>query len=187
VTAKNNEVIGMLLNGEGITVENAYIKNNLFGLVIGQFGSKNEITLDGDITVTNNKFGFYTTTAAQGTVYVTGDFDLNRNDEVGLFVFSPDLTIAVGGRRRSGSITACDNNGYDIDNNVGANFEGRDYTCDTTNGPGVPECKPCFPGCDGSSALETSQAMAQETSMGTFMSGNRPGAALKPMLPSGLP
>jgi hypothetical protein len=182
----------MYLTGTGITVENTYIKNNEYGLVIGSNAPNNEITLDGDITVTNNKYGFDTTSDAQGTVYVTGDFDLKRHDEVGLLFSSPDLTLVVGdsylrkfGKSGSGSLTACDNNAYDIDNYLGADFEGSDYTCDTTDGP-VPECKPCHPGCDESSASETSQAMAHDETMATFMTGNRPGP-LKPMLDSGLP
>ena len=181
-TAKNNQDTGIYLTGTGITVENTYIKNSEYGLAIGE---NNEITLDGDITVTNNKYGARAPSDAQGTVYVTGDFNLNRN-VVGLLPLSDKFTIAVGGsysgksgKSGSGSLTACDNNGYDIDNDVGANFEGSDYTCGTTNGP-VPECKPCHPGCDESSASETSQAMAQDT-MATFMEA-------QPMLPSdGLP
>ena len=159
VTAKNNQYIGMFLIGTGITVNNAIIKNNLNGLAISSNAQNGEITLAGDITVTNNNHGFDTTTSAQGTVYVTGDFNLNRNEEVGLEASSPDLTIAVGGSYSgksgksvgSGSLTACDNGLYDIFNSGGSNFEGTDYTCDTTDGPGTPKCEPCHPGCSESS------------------------------------
>ena len=162
VIAKNNEFEGMYLTGTGITVNNANIKNNLNGLVIGGVAENNEITLAGDITVTNNKYGFDTTARAQGTVYVTGDFNLNRNEEVGLEARSPDLTIAVGGsysgksgKSGSGSLTACDNGQYDIVNDGGtggpSTFEGSDYTCETTDGPGIPKCEPCHPGCSESS------------------------------------
>jgi hypothetical protein len=129
VTAKNNALSGMYLTGTGITVNNANIGNNEYGLAIGSNAENNEITLDGDITVTNNKFGFDTTSSAQGTVYVTGDFNLNRNDEVGLEASSADLTIAVGGsysgksgKSGSGSLRACDNSLYDIGNAGGSTF-----------------------------------------------------------------
>ena len=162
VTVNNNEDDGIYLTGTGITVENANIKNNELGFNIGGVAENNEITLAGDITVTNNKRGFDTTARAQGTVYVTGDFNLNRNEEVGLEASSPDLTIAVGGsysgksgKSGSGSLTACDNGQYDIFNNGenggASTFEGTDYTCETTDGPGIPKCEPCHPGCSESS------------------------------------
>ncbi len=166
VTAKNNELDGVYLTGTGITVNNANIKNNGLGLWIGDNVFENEITLAGDVTITNNKYGFYTETATQGIVYVTGDFNLNRNDEVGLSI-SENFTLAVGGsysgksgKSGSGSITACDNT-LDIVNFGGANFEGTDYTCVTTDGPDVPKCKPCYPGCPSpepdESSFETQQ------------------------------
>ena len=164
VTVNNNEDDGIYLTGTGITVENANIKNNELGFNIGGVAENNEITLAGDITVTNNKRGFDTTARAQGTVYVTGDFNLNRNEEVGLEASSPDLTIAVGGsysgksgKSGSGSLTACDNGQYDIFNAGGSTFEGSDYTCVTTKGPNVPVCKPCHPGCPSPESNESSQ------------------------------
>ncbi len=155
MTAKNNQESGMYLTGTGITVENANIKNTIgSGLLIGG-NVENEITLAGDVTITNSKYGFDTTTSAEGKVYVTGNLVSNRNDEFGLGTFSTDLTIAVGGsysgsgksgKSGSGSITACENT-LDIYNFGGANFEGTDYTCGTTDGTDLPVCKPCFPGC----------------------------------------
>ena len=181
VTSKNNEEDGMYLTGTGITVNNANIKNNGDdGLVIGSL-EENEITLAGDITVTNNDdHGLVTFSSSKGTVSITGNVDLNRNGRNGLdSSFSDSLTIAVGssnsgksGKSGSGSLTACGNVLYDIDNVDGSTFIGSDYTCGKTDGP-VPDCKPCYPGCDESSASDTSQAMAQETmTMGSFMAGN---------------
>lgn len=177
----------MFLLGAGITVNNANIKNSgVYGLGIS---TVNEVTLGGDITVTNNDFvGFVGFSDAQGKVHVTGNL-ISNNNFIGVAAFTQDLTVAVGSYSGksgksggSGSLTACDNDVWDINNFVGINFEGSDYTCDMTKtfGP-VPECKPCYPSCDESSASETSQAMAQET-MGSFMAGNHPGAAVKPML-----
>ena len=99
-------------------------------------------------------------------MHVTGDFNLNRNDEVGLEASSADLTIAVGGsysgksgKSGSGSLTACDNGQYDIFNAGGSTFEGSDYTCDTAVPPGadLPVCKPCHPGCPSPEPNESSQ------------------------------
>ena len=152
VIAKNNEGIGLYLTGTGLTVNNANSRNNgAAGLLIGP-NYENKITLAGDVTITNNEFGFYVG-PAQGTVHVTGNLISNRNEKVGLGTFSDNFTIAVGGsysgksgKSGSGSLTACDNNQYDINNAGGITFEGSDYTCDTTNGTNLPECKPC-PGC----------------------------------------
>ena len=152
VTANNNLLKGMYLTGAGITAKNANLRNNgLLGLQIGG-PPENEITLAGDITVTNNVEGF-ATPFAKGTVSVTGNLISNHN-EYGVAAFSSEnFTLAVGGsnsgkagKSRSGSLTACDNSELDVDNFGGANFEGSDYTCDTTNGTNLPECKPC-PGC----------------------------------------
>ena len=77
VAAKNNQEDGMYLTGTGITVNNANMRNNGDGgLVIGSNAGNNDITLAGDITATNNKFGFATTSSAQGTVRVTGNLIL---------------------------------------------------------------------------------------------------------------
>ena len=163
VTVKNN-AIGMALTGTGITLNNANIRNNnLYGLEISREvlpSVKNEITLDGHISITNNgNAGFITEdSSVKGTVHVTGNLDLNRKGEYGLATNSANLTVAVGGsysgksgKSGSGSLTACDNGVWDIYNYVGGTFKGSDYTCDMakTNGP-VPECKPCYPGCDES-------------------------------------
>ena len=168
VTANSNQVTGMILTGEGITVENAYIKNNLFGLAIGS-DVESEITLAGDVSITNNLNGFAVAPAAQGTVRVTGNLISNRN-EYGVATEAPDLTIAVGGsyagksgKSDSGSLTACDNRLYDIGNAGPSTFVGSDYTCDNdkTFGDGVPDCKPCYPGCPSpepdESSFETQQ------------------------------
>ena len=172
VTSKNNQEDGMYLTGTGITVNNAIIKNNGFvGLLIG---GNNEITLAGDITSTNNYYGFATTSSAQGTVRVTGNLISNHNVNGVDTSTSNLLTIDVGGsnsgksgKSGSGSLTACGNSLYDINNVDGSTFIGSDYTCDTTDGP-APDCKPCYPGCDEPSG--TSKAMAQET-MGSFIAG----------------
>ena len=164
VAAKSNEYLGMYLTGTGITVNNAIMRNNYYGLGIASNAENNDITLAGDITATNNEYRFDTSSSAKGTVYVTGDFNLNRNEEVGLEASSPDLTIAVGGSYSgksgksvgSGSLTACDNGLYDIFNFGGSTFEGSDYTCGTTEGAGVPECKPCYPGCSSPEPNESS-------------------------------
>ncbi len=154
VIANNNQDTGIYLTGTGITANNANIMNNPAGLKIGNFVA-NEITLAGDIFITNNEFGFYTDPEfkPQGTVYVTGNLNSNRN-KIGLLGASENFTLAVGGsylgksgKSGSGSLTACDNT-LDIDNFGGSNFEGSDYTCEhkKTFGPGLPDCKPC-PGC----------------------------------------
>jgi hypothetical protein len=168
VTAKNNEG-GMYLTGTGITVKNAIITNNFGGLGIGS-DVENEITLDGDIDATNNKYGFVVVPARQGTVYVTGDVNLNRNELAGVAAFTQDLTIAVGGsysgksgKSGSGSLTACDNNLYDIENDGPSTFEGSDYTCDTTDGTDLPVCKPCHPGCPSPSPSPSESAEFSET------------------------
>ena len=153
VTVNNNEDDGIYLTGTGITVENANIKNNELGFNIGGVAENNEITLAGDIFITNNGIGFYTDPEfkPQGTVYVTGNLNSNRN-KIGLLGASENFTLAVGGsylgksgKSGSGSLTACDNT-VDIDNFGGITFEGSDYTCETKVGTNLPECKPC-PGC----------------------------------------
>ena len=57
VTVKNN-AYGIAITGTGITVNNANIRNNnLYGLEISREvlpSVKNEITLDGHISITNN-------------------------------------------------------------------------------------------------------------------------------------
>ena len=152
VTAKNNQHHGMYLTGIGITVNNANIKNNEYGLQIGPVAEMNEITLAGDISMTNNYYGFATATSSRGTVYVTGNLISNHN-EYGVATDSDKFTLVVGGsysgksgKSGSGSLTACENNQYDINNAGGSTFEGTDYTCDTKVGTNLPECKPC-PGC----------------------------------------
>ena len=162
VTAKNNALSGMYLSGTGITVNNANIRDNdVAGLVIGN-NIENEITLAGDVSITNNVNGFLTLPAAQGTVRVTGNLISNRN-VVGLLPLSDNFTIAVGGsysgksgKNGSGSLTACDNGQYDIYNFGGSTFEGSDYTCDTKAGTDLPVCKPCHPGCPSPEPDESS-------------------------------
>ena len=56
VTVKNNVEQGVYLTGTGITLNNADIKNNRYGLEIGP-NFINDITLAGDISVTNNEYG----------------------------------------------------------------------------------------------------------------------------------
>ncbi len=154
--AKNNQDTGIYLTGTGITVNNANSRNNRNdGLLIGSI-AENDITLAGDIFITNNVAGFEIEPLAQGTVHVTGNLDLNRN-VVGMLSYA-NFTIALGGPYSgkagksggSGSLTACDNNQYDIASIFGTiTFEGSDYTCDNdkTFGKSVPDCKPCHPDC----------------------------------------
>jgi hypothetical protein len=153
VISKNIEEYGMYLTGTGITVNNANIRDNdVAGLVIGN-NIENEITLAGDVSITNNVYGFAVVPAAQGTVRVTGNLISNHN-EYGVAAFSSEsFTLAVGGsnsgkagKSGSGSLTACDNT---LDIYGPSTFEGSDYTCDNdkTFGDGVPDCKPCYPGC----------------------------------------
>ncbi len=193
VTAKNNEDIGMYLSGTGITVNNANIKSNEFGLEIGDY-AENKITLAGDVSTTNNEYGFLTEdSSVQGTVHVTGNLISDRN-VYGVATFAPEFNLVVGGsysgksgKSGSGSLTACDNGVFDIFNVGGTNFEGSDYTCDTAVPPGadLPVCKPCNPGCPESS--ETSHDQAQDTmAMASFMAENSPGP-IKPIRPSRLP
>jgi len=100
---------------------------------------------------------------AQGTVRVTGNLISNRN-VVGIEPSSNNFTIAVGGgsysgksgKSGSGSLTACDNSQYDIDNKGPSTFEGSDYTCDTKVGTDLPVCKPCHPGCPSPEPDESS-------------------------------
>ena len=96
---------------------------------------------------------------------VTGNLISNRN-VVGLLPLSDNFTIAVGGsysgksgKSGSGSLTACDNNLYDIQNAGPIIFEGSDYTCDTAVPPGadLPVCKPCHPGCPSPSPSESAE------------------------------
>jgi len=54
VIAENNNREGFFLTGTGITVNNAYSRNNKYGLKIGP-QRNNKITLAGDISITNNK------------------------------------------------------------------------------------------------------------------------------------
>ena len=160
----------MYLTGIGITVNNANMRNNGYGYDAGLLiGGLADITLAGDITTANNNYwGFVTTSSTKGTVYVTGNLNSYHNVN-GVATYAPEFTLVVGGsysgksgKSGSGSLTACDNT-LDINNAGTSTFEGSDYTCDTTDGP-VPECKPCYPGCDEPSG-QTSQAMAmaQET------------------------
>ena len=179
VTPKNNQEYGIYLTGTGITVNNANIKNSGgIGLAIGS-NVVNEITLAGDITSTNNDYGFITFSSTKGsTVHVTGNLDLNLNGEYGVATDSADFTVAVGGsysgksgKSGSGSLTACGNGLYDINNAGGSTFVGSDYTCDTTDGP-VPDCKPCYPGCSSPEPDESTQTMVQETmTMDSSMTG----------------
>ena len=94
---------------------------------------------------------------------VTGNLISNRN-VVGLLPLSDNFTIAVGGsysgkagKSGSGSLTACDNGVWDIDNFGGSTFEGSDYTCGTTDGTDLPVCKPCYPGCPSPSPSESAE------------------------------
>ena len=151
VVSENNKREGIYLTGTGISVNNAKMRNNPQGLKIGPV-AENEISLAGDVSITNSEVGIVTRSNTQGTVRVNRKFISNRN-VYGVATDAPDLTVAVGGsysgksgKSGSGSLTACDNNQYDINNAGGITFEGSDYTCDTTNGTNLPECKPC-PGC----------------------------------------
>ncbi len=153
VTAKNNQLFEMYLTGTGISVNNANINSGVVGLAIGP-NNVNEVTLAGDVSITNSKCGFVGFSGTQGTVYVTGDVNLNRNGLYGVATYAPDLTIAVGGsysgksgKSGSGSLTACDNGVWDIENDGPSTFEGSDYTCERTAGTDLPVCKPCHPGC----------------------------------------
>ena len=152
VISENNKREGMYLTGTGISVNNAKMRNNPQGLKIGPV-AENEITLDGHISITNSEVGIVTRSNTQGTVYVTGNLISNRN-VYGVATNAPDLTIAVGGsysgksgKSGSGSLTACDNGVYDIENDGPSNFEGSGYTCERTAGTDLPVCKPCHPGC----------------------------------------
>ena len=161
--SENNKREGIYLTGTGITVNNAIMSNNPEGLKIGPI-AEDEITLAGDVTITNGEVGIVTRSNTQGTVRVTGNLISNRN-VVGLLPLSDNFTIAVGGsysgksgKSGSGSLTACDNNLYVI--NAGTSiFEGSDYTCDTAVPPGadLPVCKPCHPGCPSPSPSESAE------------------------------
>jgi len=157
---------GVYLTGTGITVRNAKVKNSESGLVIGSnfISRANNVTLAGDISITNNGVGLTTNTFPnQRTVRVTGDLNILRNDVgIELKKFS-NLNFVVGagsnstgksGKSGSGSLTACDNSGYDIKNVGASTFEGSKYICDTTSdestGADLPECKPCYPYCSSS-------------------------------------
>jgi len=164
VISENNKREGIYLTGTGITVNNAIMSNNPEGLKIGPI-AEDEITLAGDVTITNGEVGIVTRSNTQGTVRVTGNLISNRN-VVGLLPLSDNFTIAVGGsysgksgKSGSGSLTACDNNLYDIENAGQSTFEGSDYTCDTAVPPGadLPVCKPCHPGCPSPSPSESAE------------------------------
>jgi len=165
VTANNNAYLGMFFAGTGITVKNVNIKNTDGpGIMAGQY-FVNKITLDGDVSITNSKSGFFADGLDQSTVHVTGDINLNRN-EVGLSITPySNLTIAVGGsysgksgKSGSGSLTACDNGVWDIENDGPSTFEGSDYTCERTAGTDLPVCKPCHPGCPSPSPSESAES-----------------------------
>ena len=166
VISKNNLNYGISLTGTGITVGNAISRNNEYGLFarqVPQINPVNEITLAGDVTLTNNYYGFATVYTV-GTVYVTGNLN-SKHNVYGVATYAPEFTLVVGGsysgksgKSGSGSLTACGNSLYDIDNAGGSitssggpsTFVGSDYTCDTTDGTDLPECKPCYPGCSSS-------------------------------------
>ena len=186
VISKNNEYRGMYLTGTGITVNNANIKNSGdAGLLIGSNAENNEITLAGDITSTNNKFGFAASSFAEGAVHVTGNLISNHN-VYGVATYAPALTIAVGGsysgksgKSGSGSLTACDNSLYDIDNAGGSlpwsggpsTFKGSDYTCVTTDGADLPQCKPCSPDCSSSDHSDDGSSHSLGLGLGDFVAG----------------
>ena len=178
VISKNNRREGMYLTGTGITVNNANMRNNPEGLKIGPL-AENEISLAGDVSVTNSEQGILTRPlkTTQGTVYVTGNLISNRN-VVGLALgLGGNLTIAVGGsysgksgKSGSGSLTACGNNDLDIGNAGGSTFVGSDYTCDTTDGNDLPVCKPCHPGCPSPSPSDSVE-FSKTQQMASLMAG----------------
>ncbi len=119
-------------------------------------------------------------------MYVTGNLISNRN-VYGVATYAPALTVAVGGsysgksgKSGSGSLTACDNSQYDIDNGGGSlgssggpsALEGTDYTCDMTKTDGpVPECKPCNPGCSSSDHSDDGSGRSLGLGLGDFVAG----------------
>ncbi len=166
MTSKSNPYRGGYLTGTGITVRNAKFKNSESGLVIGSnfISWANNVTLAGDISITNNGVGLTTNTFPnQRTVRVTGDLNILRNDVgIELKKFS-NLNLVVGagsnstgksGKSGSGSLTACDNSVHDIANIGESTFEGSDYVCDTrfndSTEADLPDCKPCYPHCPSS-------------------------------------
>src|SRR6056300_897195 len=83
VTSISNLYYGVYLTGTGITVRNAKVKNSESGLVIGSnfISRANNVTLAGDISITNNGVGLTTNTFPnQRSVRVTGDLNILRND-----------------------------------------------------------------------------------------------------------
>ncbi len=143
--------------------------NDGAGLLIGpnpKIGpvAENEITLSGDISITNHFVGV-DVFGAKSTVRVTGNLISNHN-RFGILAKSADLTIALGGSNSgksgksggSGSITACGNTEYDIINLYPAiPDEGSDYTCGEIVGFPESVCKPCYPGCPSPSPSESAQ------------------------------
>ncbi len=125
-----NDAFGLYLTGSGITVNNADIKNcEILGLFIPRvFGFVNQVTLAGDISVTNsgdgfvsggqqltayvnvtgnlnsnhNRFGLLASDSFdQGSFHVTGNLNLDHN-EYGLVSYSDNFTIVVGDSDYSG-------------------------------------------------------------------------------------
>ena len=186
VTSNNNQRDGMYLTGTGITVNNANNRNNgRNGLSIGH-QYVNEITLAGDIYLTNNKVGFATynkdTNFPQGKVYVTGNL-ISKHNKYGVVGEDPkdQLTLVVGGSNSgksgksvgSGSLTACDNGRLDIGNAGGMTFKGSVYTCDTTDGRfgPVPDCKPCYPDCSSSDHSDDGSSRTLGLTLSDFVAG----------------
>ena len=190
VKAMNNGRSGIGATGTNVTIRNAEASNNIFpGLEIFRAtevpDQLTDITLDGQVTLNNNgSNGLSAGNGAVGTLKVPGNLvtNGNKNNGVGLSGLR-DTNVSVtlgdgsssgksGKTSSSGSITSCNNgqtvdDGGDISNFGSGTFEGNDYTCDKTGGPGdVPVCTPCYPNCpkdNGARNLVPAEAEEYET------------------------
>ena len=167
-----NNYLGIGASGTGVTIRNADALNNKFaGILIfqayGYADQLTDITLDGQLSLNNNRNNGFIASAVVGTLKITGYLETIGNLIDGFFLSSrsgTDLNVtleegpssakaAKTKTRSSGSLKSCRNgqtveNGGDIRNLGNGSFSGNDYICDIVNGTGnVPECEPCYPDC----------------------------------------
>ena len=174
-----NNYLGIGASGTGVTIRNADALNNKFaGIWIfqayGYADQLTDITLDGQLSLNNNRNNGLASNGAVGTLKIPGHLETSGNLIDGVFLSSStDLNVVLEGgpssakaaktkTRSSGSLKSCRNgqtvgngNGGDIRNFGNGTFEGNDYICDIVNGTGdVPVCEPCYPNCQSPQTTE---------------------------------
>jgi len=176
-----NNYLGIGASGTGVTIRNADALNNKFaGILIfqahGYADQLTDITLDGQLSLNNNRNNGLIARGVVGTLKITGYLETIGNLIDGFFLSSrsrTDLNVTLEGgpssakaaktkTRSSGSLKSCRNgqtvgngNGGDIRNFGNGTFEGNGYICDIVNGTGdVPVCEPCYPNCQSPQTTE---------------------------------